>query len=195
MPIEINYYYPNVYSRHGDDNISDKHRELYNQVEKLTGDSPIKKGIWNIVGNHKEHEEHQCFCSCYKLLINYIVEHVPSGKLFSVGSECISQFEDEILDDLLNYYKRGAPVCCCGKKISDGRTKNGRNKWCDDSKCECRPCITCSFTKLGCICKKCIDCPDKFFTLDSWRIRCKKCWVKKQNPVIINKKKCLIEDD
>ena len=189
MPVTLGHTYEGVYSRHDDQNVLKKHEELQKQVYKLTGSCITDKGIWKVVRRKKEDSEQQCMCSCYELLINFIVEHEPSGIKFSIGSKCIEVFQDTELTRELNYFKRGAPTCVAGKPIRDLRTANGRKEWCDDDMCSCRPCPDCTLSKFACVCKRCVECNR---AINWWKTQCEPCWKKKQAP---KRKACVIEEE
>ena len=109
MPITRGHYWKNVFSRH-DDIISVKknnHDELIFQIEKITK-THFKSVDWRIIERHQCDGENriQCICSHLGLHDVYIVEHIPTGMRFSIGSTCIHHFGNENLSADVRSLKR-----------------------------------------------------------------------------------------
>ena len=138
MPITLGHYWENVFSRHGDI-ISVKknnHDELIFQLEKITK-THFKSVDWRVIERHQCDGENriQCICSHLGLHDVNIVEHIPTGMRFSIGSTCIRHFGNENLSADVRSLKRNNR-CEGGFIIKNRRTKPGRWGICDEPSCK-----------------------------------------------------------
>ena len=125
MPITLGYLLPNVYSRHDDTTVRNKNDELFLQLKKITSHA-FSSTEWDVIeylGDNDLTAEHltegdkfQCICSCYELQRNFIVQHVPTKIMVTVGSLCITKFGDKSLCTKRNAVKRNNK--CIGGKLS-----------------------------------------------------------------------------
>jgi len=136
MPITLGHYFEEVYSRHDDGkHVENKYNELISQVEKIT-QTEFNSKDWRVVENFQYDggDKFQCLCSQLGLHDLYIVEHIPTGKKFSIGSSCINQFGNETLSAAARAEKRNNR-CDGGYIIKNRRIKPGCWGLCDESSC------------------------------------------------------------
>jgi len=136
MPITLGHYWENIYSRHGDIiSVKNNRDELIFQLEKYTKThfNPVD---WIIFEKHQCNGEDgiQCICSHVGLHDVYIVQHVPTGMMFSIGSTCIFQFGNKNLSADARAVKRDNR-CEGGFIIKNRRTKPGCWGLCDEISC------------------------------------------------------------
>jgi len=100
----------------------DKRHELIWIVEKKTKHK-WNKAEWALAGILKKHiPDSKCICS-HSIHDIYFIEHLPTSKIFGVGSECVTKINSK-----LQPTKKSCKVCL--EPIIDGRTAIAKKECC-----------------------------------------------------------------
>ncbi len=161
MPITLGFLIPDVWSRHYDVPVANKEDELFQKLEEITGHA-FNGMDWQVLETYNGHsarymysgDKYQCICSCDQLHKNFLVQHIPTSTVFTVGSECVYKFHNKELNRTISSLKRDNR-CAMDKLIQDKRTKFGRKNQCEDISCPCKDdevCVECHLCGYECAC-------------------------------------------